>query len=223
MQVTIIGTGNMARGIGSRVLAGGYDLTVVGKDFERAEAVAADIAGAGTVKTAVSGDPIEGHVVVLAVYYPDALGAAEQYADQLAGKVVVDTTNPVNESFDGLVVPPDGSATEELAALAGGACWVKAFNTTFAIPLKSGQSPVTSSTCCSPATTRTRRARSRTGPRRRAQPDRRGPVEARARARGRGPASHGSSERAPHRFRKRSNDPRLTVGSPPAAAPEARA
>jgi 8-hydroxy-5-deazaflavin:NADPH oxidoreductase len=86
----------------------------------------------------VSGDPIEGHVVVLAVYHPDALGAAEQYADQLAGKVVVDITNPVNESFDGLVVPPDGSATEELAALAGGARWVKAFNTTFAIPLKSG-------------------------------------------------------------------------------------
>jgi 8-hydroxy-5-deazaflavin:NADPH oxidoreductase len=138
MQVTIIGTGNMARGIGSRVLAGGHDLTVVGKDFERAEAVAADMAGAGTVKTAVSGDPIEGQVVVLAVYYPDALGAAEQYADQLAGKVVVDITNPVNESFDGLVVPPDGSATEELAALAGGARWVKAFNTTFAIPLKAG-------------------------------------------------------------------------------------
>jgi predicted dinucleotide-binding enzyme len=68
----------------------------------------------------VSGDPIEGHVVVLAVYYTDALGAAEQYADQLAGKVVVDITNPVNESFDGLVVPPDGSATEELAALAVG-------------------------------------------------------------------------------------------------------
>ncbi len=43
MEVTIIGTGNMARGIGSRVLAGGHDLTVVGKDAGRAEAVAADI------------------------------------------------------------------------------------------------------------------------------------------------------------------------------------
>ena len=32
MHVTIIGTGNMARGIGSRVVAGGHDLTVVGKD-----------------------------------------------------------------------------------------------------------------------------------------------------------------------------------------------
>ncbi len=139
MQVTIIGTGNMARGIGSRVLAGGHDLTVVGKDTERAEAVAADIGGAGTVKTAVTGDPLDGEVVVLAVYYPDARVAAEQYADQLAGKVVVDITNPVNESFDGLVVPPDGSATDELASLAGGARFVKAFNTTFATPLRAGE------------------------------------------------------------------------------------
>jgi 8-hydroxy-5-deazaflavin:NADPH oxidoreductase len=139
MHVTIIGTGNMARGIGSRVLAGGHDLTVVGKDSERAEAVAADIGGDGTVKTAVAGEPIEGEVVVLAVYYPDARAAAQQYADQLAGKVVVDITNPVNETFDGLVVPPDGSATDELAALAGGARFVKAFNTTFAGPLTAGE------------------------------------------------------------------------------------
>jgi 8-hydroxy-5-deazaflavin:NADPH oxidoreductase len=139
MDVTIIGTGNMARGIGSRVLAGGHDLTVVGKDSQRAEAVAADLGGAGTVKTAITGDPIEGEVVVLAVYYPDARVVAEQYADQLAGKVVVDITNPVNESFDELVVPPGGSATDELAALAGGARFVKAFNTTFATPLTAGE------------------------------------------------------------------------------------
>jgi 3-hydroxyisobutyrate dehydrogenase-like beta-hydroxyacid dehydrogenase len=30
MHVTIIGTGNMAHGVGSRVLAGGHELTVVG-------------------------------------------------------------------------------------------------------------------------------------------------------------------------------------------------
>jgi hypothetical protein len=139
MHVTMIGTGNMARGIGSRVLAGGHDLTVVGKDSQRAEAVAADIGEEGTVKTAVTGDPIEGEVVVLAVYYPDARGAVEQYADQLAGKVVVDITNPVNETFDGLVVPANGSATNELASLAPGARFVKAFNTTFAGPLTKGE------------------------------------------------------------------------------------
>jgi len=80
-----------------------------------------------------------GDLVVLAVYYPDARDAVEQYADQLAGKPVVDITNPVNETFDGLVVPPDGSATQELAALAPEARFVKAFNTTFARTLEPGE------------------------------------------------------------------------------------
>jgi predicted dinucleotide-binding enzyme len=139
MNVTIIGTGNMARGIGSRVLAGGHDLTVVGKDSERAEAVANDLGGSGSLKTATGGDPIEGDVVVLAVYYPDARDAVEQHADQLSGKVVVDITNPVNETYDALVTPPDGSATAELAALAPGARFVKAFNTTFGRTLVEGK------------------------------------------------------------------------------------
>jgi 8-hydroxy-5-deazaflavin:NADPH oxidoreductase len=139
MHATLIGTGNMARGLGSRVLAGGHDLTVVGKDEQRAEAVAADLAGQGRVGTAVDGDPIDGEVVVLAIYYPDARAAVEQYADQLAGKVVVDITNPVNATFDGLVVPPDGSATNELAGLAPDARFVKAFNTTFAGPPTQGE------------------------------------------------------------------------------------
>jgi predicted dinucleotide-binding enzyme len=139
MEVTIIGTGNTARGIGSRVVAGGHDLTIVGKHSERAEAVAADIGGAGTVRTAVTGDPIPGEVVVLAVYCRDARAAVEQYPDQLAGKVVVDITNPANRTFDAPVVPPDASAAAELVALAGGARFVKSFNTTFPSPLGTGE------------------------------------------------------------------------------------
>jgi 8-hydroxy-5-deazaflavin:NADPH oxidoreductase len=138
MEVTIIGTGNMARGIGTRVLAGGHALTVVGKDQERAQGVADDL-GEGNVSTAVSGDQLGGDVIVLAVYYPDARGAVEQYRDQLAGKPVVDITNPVNETFDGLVVPADSSATQELSQLAPDARFVKAFNTTFAKTLSSGE------------------------------------------------------------------------------------
>jgi hypothetical protein len=139
MDVTIIGTGNMARGVGSRVVAGGHSLTVVGKDSQSAQAVVADIGGEGSVKTAVSSDPLEGDVVVLAVYYPDARRAVEQYGDQLAGKIVVDITNPVNDTVDGLVVPADGSATQELASLGTGARFVKAFNTTFAGTLTAGE------------------------------------------------------------------------------------
>jgi len=142
MDITIIGTGNMARGIGSRALAGGHSVTVVGKDARSAEEVAAGIGdqgGGGSVTTATSDEPLQGEVVVLAVYYPDAREAVQQHADQLSGRTVVDITNPVNDSFDGLVVPPDGSATQELSRLAPEARFVKAFNTTFAGTLTAGE------------------------------------------------------------------------------------
>jgi 8-hydroxy-5-deazaflavin:NADPH oxidoreductase len=133
MDVTIIGTGNMARGIGSRALAGGHELAVVGRRAESAEEVIADLGG-GSVASEAGGD-----VIVLAVYYDDARQAAEQHREQLAGRVVVDITNPVNETFDGLVVPPDSSATKELSSLVPDARWVKAFNTTFANTLVAGE------------------------------------------------------------------------------------
>ena len=139
MNVTIIGTGNMARGIGSRVVAGGHRATVLGKEVEAAEEAVSDLDAGESAAAGRSGDPIDGEVVVLAVYYPDAMAAVEQYGDQLDGKVVVDITNPVNDSFDGLVTPPDGSAAQELAAAASGARLVKAFNTTFATTLREGE------------------------------------------------------------------------------------
>jgi 8-hydroxy-5-deazaflavin:NADPH oxidoreductase len=143
MDVTIIGTGNMARGIGKRLLAGGHTVTLVGKDAEKAESAAEEVRSAGeggSAQTAASGDPLAGDVVILAMYYNDARGAVQDYGDQLDGKIVVDITNPVNESFDALVVPPDSSATAELAQLApDGAKLVKAFNTTFANTLGGGE------------------------------------------------------------------------------------
>ena len=143
MRISIIGTGNMAKAIGSRALAGGHDVTVVGKDEAHAqEAVAALEAldsGSGSVTGALDGDALDGDLIVLAVYYPDARAVVERDAEQLAGKAVVDITNPLNDSFDELVVPPDSSATRQLAGLAPDARFVKAFNTTFANTLHTGQ------------------------------------------------------------------------------------
>ncbi len=132
MNVTIIGTGNMARGLGKRFVAGGHDVTVLGKEVADAESAVADLGGDGSAKAGRSGEPIGDDVVVLAVYYPDAKAAVEHYAGDLAGKVLVDITNPVNETYDDLVTPPDSSAAQEFAGIATGANVVKAFNTTFA-------------------------------------------------------------------------------------------
>jgi NADPH-dependent F420 reductase len=139
MNVTIVGTGNMARGIGKRLVAGGHEVTVLGKETADAEAVVNDLGENGSAKAGRSGAEIADDIVVLAVYYPDAKAVVEQYGDGLAGKVLVDITNPVNETYDGLVTPPDGSAAQELAASAPEARVVKAFNTTFAKTLGEGR------------------------------------------------------------------------------------
>jgi NADPH-dependent F420 reductase len=139
MNVTIIGTGNMARGIGKRLVAGGHEVTILGKETADAEQVVSDLGGDRSARAGRSGESIDDEVVVLAVYYPDGKQVVEQYGDDLEGRVVVDITNPVNETFDGLVTPPDGSAAQELAARAPGAKVVKAFNTTFATTLSEGQ------------------------------------------------------------------------------------
>jgi 8-hydroxy-5-deazaflavin:NADPH oxidoreductase len=143
MQVTIIGAGNMGRGIGSRLVAGGHDVKIIDNDSEQSAQLADELAGAGdgSAEGTAPADPLSGDVVVLAVWYPPSLDAVEQYGDQLDGKVVVDISNPVDtETFDGLVTPADSSAAEEVAKKApAGAKVVKAFNTTFAGTLVEGE------------------------------------------------------------------------------------
>jgi 8-hydroxy-5-deazaflavin:NADPH oxidoreductase len=145
MDVTIIGAGNMGRGIGTRLVAGGNHVKILDRDPGQASELANELSHTarteGGAEGGVAGDPLSGDVVILAVWYDGAQAAVEQYADQLAGKVVVDITNPVDvETFDGLVTPADSSAAEELAKKApSGARLVKAFNTTFAATLVEGQ------------------------------------------------------------------------------------
>lgn len=137
MDVTIIGTGNMARGIGSRLVSGGHAVTLLGTERSNAEALAADLGGgvsAGTV-----GDPVADDVVVLAVWYPVTLDIAQQAGSQLDAKVVVDISNPLDTETFEPIVPDAGSGAEELAAAVPGARVVKAFNTTFAGTLSSGE------------------------------------------------------------------------------------
>jgi NADPH-dependent F420 reductase len=136
MQVTVIGAGNMGRGIGHRLVAGGHSVTVVDRDPEEAGRLAEELRGVAegdaTVEAAEPGAELRGEVVILAVYYPGTLEIAGDLGDRLAGKIVVDISNPLNQTFGGLATAPGTSAAEELAAaLPAGARVVKAFNTTF--------------------------------------------------------------------------------------------
>jgi 8-hydroxy-5-deazaflavin:NADPH oxidoreductase len=138
-KVSIIGSGNMARGIATRALRGGNSVQVIDRDERKAEALAEDLDG--DVETGTIGAALTGDLVVLAVPYQAAASVVETYADQLGGRVIVDITNPVDfETFDRVVTPPDSSAAEEIARVApAGAPVVKAFNTTFAGTLAGDQ------------------------------------------------------------------------------------
>jgi NADPH-dependent F420 reductase len=140
--VTIVGAGNMARGIATRLLAGGADVQILAPTVEHATGLAEELGAAGgSVTGAGLQEPLRGEVVVLATPYDAALEVADTRGEELAGKVVVDITNPVDwATFDRLVTPADSSAAEEIAQkLPAGAPVVKAFNTTFAGTLGSGE------------------------------------------------------------------------------------
>src|SRR4051812_3936742 len=137
MNVTIVGTGNMARAVATRALAGGHHVVFVGTDVRKAEDLAEELLGEGPVRAA---EGVEGDVVVLAVPYTQAPHAVRQHAERLAGRVVVDLTNPVDISvLEPLDVAPFSSGAEVIAdAAPEGAAVVKAFNTTLAGPLTAG-------------------------------------------------------------------------------------
>jgi 8-hydroxy-5-deazaflavin:NADPH oxidoreductase len=138
-KVTIIGAGNMARGIGTRLVGQRNEVQILAPTAEHATGLAEELGSGATGGSADS--PIEGEVVVLATPYDGALDFVSRRGQDLTGKVVVDITNPVDwASFDRLVTPPDSSAAQEIASrLPNGVPVVKAFNTTFAGTLTSGE------------------------------------------------------------------------------------
>lgn len=135
--ITIIGAGNMARGIATRALAGGHTVQILARDVSDAGTLAGELGG--EVATGGLTDAISGEIVVLALPYDAALAVAEQLRDALAGKVVVDISNPVDfATFDRLVTPDDSSAAQEIQKVIPGSKVVKGFNTVFAGTLVAG-------------------------------------------------------------------------------------
>ena len=118
-NLSILGTGNMGQAIAAVAAKGGHSVQQLGAN---------DL-----------GTPVSGDIVVLAVPYPAVSEVISQRGAELAGKIVVDITNPLNfETFDSLVVPADSSAAAEIAAALPQSHVLKAFNTTFAGTLAAG-------------------------------------------------------------------------------------
>ncbi len=137
-NISIIGTGNMARTIATLAVAGGNSVEVIGRDQSKAADLAKDLGGSTT--TGEFGAVPAGDIVIVALGYANVVPVVAQYGNALAGKVIVDICNPVNSAADGLATPDATSSAQEVAnAAPASASVVKAFNTTFGAVLAKGQ------------------------------------------------------------------------------------
>ena len=134
MNITIVGTGNMGKALAARFAKAGHRLTIVSRDPAHAASLAAAVGARAASDSAAVRDA---EVVVVATPYEEAVPALRKLGN-LAGKVVVDITNPLTADYMGLTIGHSSSAAEEIAKALSGAEVVKAFNTVFAQVLQEG-------------------------------------------------------------------------------------
>jgi predicted dinucleotide-binding enzyme len=135
--ISIIGSGGMAAAIGGLAAKAGHTVEVTSRDAAKARALAEQI-GAGATTGAFGAAPA-GDIVILAVPYAAVLDVVKQYGEALAGKLLVDITNPVAPDLTSFVTPADSFGAQEIAKAAPvDAVVVKAFNTLFSHVLAAG-------------------------------------------------------------------------------------
>jgi predicted dinucleotide-binding enzyme len=132
MKIGILGTGDVGRALGSGFVKHGHEVKIGSREAgnEKAEAwrqQAGGKASTGTFAEAAS----FGEIVVLATLWTGTENALRLAGhENLAGKTVIDTTNPLDFSTGAprLAVGFDTSAGEQIQAWVPGAHVVKAFN-----------------------------------------------------------------------------------------------
>jgi predicted dinucleotide-binding enzyme len=126
--ISIIGSGNMAAAIGTRAAKHGHTIELMSRNPAKAQALADQIGHGATVGT--FGATPAGDIVIVAVPYTGAVDVVIHYGDALAGKILVDITNPFNADASGLVTTAGNSMSQQIAAAAPErAHVVKVFNT----------------------------------------------------------------------------------------------
>jgi predicted dinucleotide-binding enzyme len=130
--VAIIGTGNIGSRLAANLAAGGQDFLLADRDQDAARKIAADLGGraeAVNIDEAVE----RADVLVIALWLDPFEQLIARYGGRLAGKVIVDPSNPVGPDGAGgyqKVIGEQESSGQILAGLLPpGARLVKAFGT----------------------------------------------------------------------------------------------
>jgi len=126
-SVSIIGSGKVGRTLARRLATLGYKV-VVGSRQPAEKGRHADLQHGNISVTEIPVALESAPICFLAIPWKNCVSFAEQFSPW-NGKILVDCSNPLNRSFDGLEVGHHTSAAEEIAKAALGARVVKALNT----------------------------------------------------------------------------------------------
>ncbi len=129
MKIAILGAGNVGAALARAWTAKAHEVMfgVPDSKGERVQKALGDLKGKARAGTNAEAAKF-GEVVAVATPWPATKDAIEDCGN-LAGKIVIDCTNPLASDLKGLVVGGSTSAGEEVAGWAKGALVVKAFNT----------------------------------------------------------------------------------------------
>lgn len=136
--IAVIGaTGNMGSALAKSLSKGNYRLLLYASDQEKTSALADQIKSENAtadieILTCSVEASWEADIIISAVPYEAEKQVAEKIREMANQKIVISIANPLNGSYDGLVVAAETSAAEELQKLLPNSKVVKAFNTTFA-------------------------------------------------------------------------------------------
>ena len=136
--IAIIGaSGNMGSAIAKSLAKSSYRILLFGKEETKLKSVLKEIqaanrsAGAEIIGCAADAS-WEADIIIAAVPYAAEKEISEKIKQVATGKIVISISNPLNETYSGLVTSADTSAAEELQKLLPHSKIIKAFNTTFA-------------------------------------------------------------------------------------------
>jgi len=113
-ELGVIGTGQMGSRLAAMFARAGRKVVLGSRDSTRAAAIVEEL-GIPTLRAGCNGEALDAPVVLPAVFIRDGLfDLLDRHCRRLAGKLLIDISNPFNEDYSDFLTPWDTSGAEEL-------------------------------------------------------------------------------------------------------------
>ncbi len=141
MSTVIIGLGNIGSRLAKNLTVGGQKIIVADKTLAKAQKLAGEL-GSNAEALPITDAIDKADVLILAIYFDAIKAFIAEHRDRLAGKIIVDPSNPIAPDEKGgfkKIIPENQSSGQVISGLLpAGARLVKAFGTLSAASLASG-------------------------------------------------------------------------------------